>query len=155
MAAIDRGDVDAGQVVEPFRTMGLNQGLRSVGANYAVESPALEIASYFTSTEYAEGNEAVVASFAAAMNSSLEFAQANPDEVRRILGTYTQISPEVASAMVLPRWSSQIDREAVELLAELCQTDGVLTAPPDLDALLPWSAKGVRTDRLWHAGGGC
>lgn len=135
--AIERGDVAAGQLVEPFRTIGLDAGLVSVGANYAATDPNLLVAAYFTTKSYADANPQIVTKFTAAMNKSLEYAQANPDAVRKILSTYTQIQPDVAAKAVLPKWDPEINRAAVQKLADLGTSDGLFPSAPDLDALLP------------------
>lgn len=135
--AVASGDVDAGQLVEPFRTMSLNAGDRNLGSNLAGVTDNLEVAMYFTSQAYADENPDIVERFTNALNKSLAFADDNPDMAREVLGTYTNIDPAVAEAAVLPRWPGEINRESVELLAELAASDGLISAVPDLDALLP------------------
>lgn len=135
--AVANGDVDAGQLVEPFRTMSLNAGDRNLGSNLAGVTDNLEVAMYFTSQAYADENPDIVERFTNALNKSLAFADDNPDMAREVLGTYTNIDPAVAEAAVLPRWPGEINRESVQLLAELAEGDGLISAVPDLDALLP------------------
>ena len=135
--AVANGDVDAGQLVEPFRTMSLNAGDRNLGSNLAGVTDNLEVAMYFTSQAYADENPDIVERFTNALNKSLAFADDNPDMAREVLGTYTNIDPAVAEAAVLPRWPGEINRESVQLLAELAESDGLISAVPDLDALLP------------------
>ncbi|MGW0434196.1 ABC transporter substrate-binding protein [Micromonospora sp. NPDC003197] len=135
--AVAKGDVDAGQVVEPFLTIATGQGDRQVVSNYAGTDPQLTISMYFTSQQYAKANPKVVASFTAAMNRSMEYATAHPDEVRAVLGTYTKIDPAVQKSLILPKWPTTIDRDSVQLLADLARTDGLLTKQPDLTVLLP------------------
>jgi NitT/TauT family transport system substrate-binding protein len=135
--AIAKGDVDAGQVVEPFLTIATNQGDRQVAANYAGTSPDLIVGMYFTSQNYASQNPKVVSGFTAAMTKSMEYAAAHPDEARAILTTYTKIDPAVQKSLVLPKWPTTIDRNAVQLLADLAQKDGLITKQPNLDTLLP------------------
>lgn len=135
--AVASGDVDAGQLVEPFRTMSLNAGDRDLGSNLAGVADNLEVAMYFTSQAYADENPDIVERFTSALNKSLAFADDNPDMAREVLGTYTNIDPAVAEAAVLPRWPGEINRESVQLLADLAVSDGLISAVPDLDALLP------------------
>jgi len=137
VAAIAKGDVDAGQVVEPFLTTATQQGDRQVVSNYAGTDPNLAVAMYFTSQDYAQKNPKVVEAFTTAMNKSLTYAQEHPDEVRAVLSSYTKIDPKVQQAVILPRWSSAIDKASVQKLADLSQKDGFLTATPDITALLP------------------
>ncbi|WP_062301605.1 ABC transporter substrate-binding protein [Demequina subtropica] len=133
--AIVSGDIDAGQVVEPFRTAGVNQDLVSIGSNFLAMSPTFMIAEYFTSSDYAAENPEVVAAFEAALAKSFEYATAHPDEVRAIVLEYTQMDEETANAVRLPGWPSEIDAASVDLQAELAVTDGTLTEIPDLSNL--------------------
>lgn len=135
--AITRGDVDAGQVVEPFLTIAEQQGGRQVAANFAEAVPNLPVAMYFASAAYAQENPEVVASFTAAMKKSLAYAQSHPDEVLAILSTYTLIDARVQKDITLPRWPTDIDSKAVRRLGALLVKDGLVSGPPDTSALLP------------------
>ncbi|GIF04617.1 ABC transporter substrate-binding protein [Actinoplanes siamensis] len=136
-AAIAKGDVDAGQLVEPFLTIATGQGNRQVVSNYAGTSPTLPVGMYFTSKNYAGQNPQVVTAFTTAMNKSMEYANAHPDEVRAVLNEYTKIDPAVQKTLVLPKWPTTVDRAAVQQLADLAEQDGLITKKPDLDGLLP------------------
>ncbi|MFC5001044.1 ABC transporter substrate-binding protein [Dactylosporangium cerinum] len=136
-AAIAKGDVDAGQVVEPFLTIGTGQGNRQVVSNYAGTDADLTVGMYFTSQQYASQNPKVVAGFTAAMKKSMEYAAAHPDDVRAILSTYTKIDPTVQQNLTLPKWPTAVDRDAVQLLGDLAKKDGLITKPLTLDTLLP------------------
>ena len=135
--AVAKGDVDAGQVVEPFVTVAQGQGLKQIVSNFAETDPNLMVGLYFTSADYAAKNADVVAKFGAAMKKSLEYASQNPDAARGVLGKYTKIAPDVAQKVVLPNWPTEIHAESVNLLADLAVEDGLMTTKPDLTALLP------------------
>jgi NitT/TauT family transport system substrate-binding protein len=136
-AAVAKGDVDAGQVVEPFLTIATGQGDRQVVSNYAATDPDLMVGMYFTSQEFATQNAGLVDDFAAAMKKSLEYASSHEDAARAILADYTKIDPQVQKTMVLPKWPAEVDRDSVQLLGELATKDGLITEPVDLDSLLP------------------
>ncbi|GAB3161929.1 hypothetical protein GCM10027059_13330 [Myceligenerans halotolerans] len=135
--AIEQGDVDAGQVVEPFLATAESRGMRQVVSNYAAADPDLTIAMYFTSDEFAAESAGTVERFTAAMNESLAYADSHPEEVRDVLGTYTDMDAETLAALTLPKWPTEIDADSVSLLADLAVTDGAIDAAPDLGALLP------------------
>jgi NitT/TauT family transport system substrate-binding protein len=135
--AVAKGDVDAGQVVEPFLTIATGQGDRQVSSNYVATDPALMVGLYFTSETYAEKNPEVVKEFTSAMNKSLEYASSHPDEVRAILSTYTDIDAAVQKDMVLPNWPSEINTESIDKLGQLMTDDGLVDSEPDTSALLP------------------
>lgn len=137
VGAVEKGDVDAGQVVEPFLTTATGKGMRQVVSNYAATDPNLTISMYFVADTYASENPDVVDRFTTATNKSLEYADANPDEVRRILATYTDIDESVLATITLPKWPTAIDADSVELLADLAVQDGFLPSKPDLSKLLP------------------
>jgi NitT/TauT family transport system substrate-binding protein len=136
-AAVAKGDVDAGQVVEPFLTIATGQGARQVASNYAGTDPSLMVGLYFTSQQFAKQNPKVVSSFTAAMKQSLDYADTHPDDARAVLSSYTKLDPTVQKTMVLPKWPAAVDRDSVRLLGDLAKKDGLITKPLTLDALLP------------------
>ena len=137
VAAVKKGDVDAGQVVEPFLTQAEGQGMTDILSNYVATDPDLTISMYFTSQQYAEQHADVVTKFTTAMNKSLEYADGHADEVRTILATYTDIDASTLQKIVLPKWPTAIDTDSVNLLADLAVTDGLIKSKPDLSSLLP------------------
>jgi NitT/TauT family transport system substrate-binding protein len=93
-AQLDAGNVDAIFVVEPFLTAAKAKGWKVIGT-YADVDPNLCVALYFTSKELIGKSPDLVKRFTDAMAESLAYADSHPDEVRAILGTYTQISEQV------------------------------------------------------------
>lgn len=136
-AALQSGQVDAVFVVEPFQQAVLAQGGRKIAASYVDAAPNLTVAAYFSSTQLISQNPDLVTRFTEAMKESLAYADAYPDEARQIIGTYTQIAPDVIAKMTLPKWPPDINRASAQTLSDLAVTDGLLTEPADLDALLP------------------
>jgi NitT/TauT family transport system substrate-binding protein len=136
-AALQAGRVDAIWVVEPFLTAATAAGGRVVAANYVDAAPNLTVATYFTSIALTKTKPDLVKRFTDAMTESLKYADAHPDEVRQVLGTYTQISSDVAAKIALPKWPTDINKQSVQTLADLAVGDGLMTKAPDLGALLP------------------
>jgi NitT/TauT family transport system substrate-binding protein len=137
-AALANGDVEAVFVVEPFQTIIRNSEVgRSVASSWVDAAPDLTVATYFASAELAESNPDLVQRFSEAMAEALAYANENEDEARNIITTYTEMSPELAAEIILPTWPPEINRASSERLAELAIQDGLLSEPPDLDALYP------------------
>jgi NitT/TauT family transport system substrate-binding protein len=136
-AALQSGQVDAVFVVEPFQSAVLAQGGRKIASSYVDTAPNLVVALYFTSQQLISSNPDLVKRFREAMQESLAYADSHPDEARAIIGTYTQIAPEVIAKMTLPKWPADINRQAVQTLADLALGDGLLTKTADLNLLLP------------------
>ncbi|WP_164702649.1 ABC transporter substrate-binding protein, partial [Modestobacter sp. KNN46-3] len=135
-AAVANGNVDAAWVVEPFVTVATGQGARVVVRNFAEPVEDLTVATYFTTEQMLAENPELVDDFQAAMTESLQYAQDNPDELRRIITTYTSISPEVAEQIALPSFPEEINVESMETVAELMAEYGITEETADVDALL-------------------
>jgi NitT/TauT family transport system substrate-binding protein len=136
-AALSEGRADAVFVVEPFQQVVLSQGGRSLASSYVDTAQDLSVAMYFTSKELLGENPDLVKRFTEAMNESLAYADANPEEVREILPTYTKIGPEVIPDLVLPKWPVDINTRSVETIAELAEQEEVLPEKPDIADLMP------------------
>jgi NitT/TauT family transport system substrate-binding protein len=135
-AQLDAGNVQAIFVVEPFLSAAKARGWRTI-ASYADVDPNLCVALYFTSQQTARDKPDLVKRFTEAMNESLAYADGHGDEVRRVLGTYTQITEGVRQNLTLPKWPAEIDRGSVDKLATLSVDYGLLKSKPDVASLLP------------------
>jgi NitT/TauT family transport system substrate-binding protein len=135
-AALDTDKVDAIFVVEPFLAAAKAKGWKQIGS-YADVDPKLCVALYFTSQALATSNPDLVKRFSDAMKESLAYADSHPDEVRAVLGSYTQITGDAAKTLTLPKWPADIDTASINKLADLSVTYGLLTAKPDVSKLLP------------------
>lgn len=136
-AALAEGRVDAAWLVEPFLTIAKKQGAKEIASNLVDTGDNVMIASYFTSEQLLQSDPDLVERFTNALNTSLEYAQQNPDAAREIILTYTKIDPAVAQEMTLPKWDPEINEDTLRLLADLAVEDGLITEEVDVQALLP------------------
>jgi NitT/TauT family transport system substrate-binding protein len=136
IAALEDGQVDGACVVEPFVSQGKARGMIGLDPFYANTAPNLTVATYFTTRQYAEQNAGVVDRFKTAMEKSLEYAQANPEEVRKVLLEYTEIPPEAAEQINLPSWRPELTVDTIERLSELSLEYGLIEEQPDLQQLI-------------------
>jgi NitT/TauT family transport system substrate-binding protein len=137
LAALSDGNVDAIQVVEPFLTTELKTGGRLIASNYVDTAPNLAIAGYFTSQKTAASKPNLVKRFSAAMRKSLQYAADNPDAVRKILSTYTNIDPSLSGSLKLPAYPTQVNAASLQTLENLAVQDGLIKKAPDVKDLLP------------------
>jgi NitT/TauT family transport system substrate-binding protein len=135
-AALEAGRVDGACVVEPFVSQGKAGKARGINPFYVRTAPDLTVATYFTSTQYAEENADVVDRFVQVMNRSLTYAQSHPDEVREVLLEYTEIPPEAAEQIKLPIWRPDLNEPTIQRLSELSLKYGLIEEEPDLDELI-------------------
>ncbi|MCK6210775.1 ABC transporter substrate-binding protein [Georgenia sp. EYE_87] len=136
-AALELGQVDAAWILEPFLTEALDSGARVLSYNFSEFHPELDISCVFTTQSLIDEDPELVESFRTAMNRSLEYSQENPDAVREIVGTYTEIEPDVLERMTIPVFRPEFSREAAELLGQKAVEFGTLDEEPDLDTILP------------------
>jgi len=134
-AQLASGKIDAAWESEPFRSAILAQGGRILFDNLTETYPKLQIATYFTSEQLKAKDPKLVDDFIAAMNESLEYATAHPDEARAVLGTYTKITPEIAAAVVLPAWPTQLDEQSATTVGAAAKKYGTLKSDPDVAGL--------------------
>lgn len=137
LAALDKGNVDAIQVVEPFLTTALKSGAKRIASNYVDTAPDLTIAGYFTSQQTAAAKPELVKRFAAAMRKSLKYADDHPDAVRKVLGSYTKIDSSLTGSLTLPKYPTQVNSASLRTLAKLAVHDGLIKKAPDVKDLLP------------------
>ncbi|MDA2803054.1 ABC transporter substrate-binding protein [Nocardiopsis suaedae] len=133
--ALEKEEIDAAWVVEPFLTTSLEAGATEVASNFVDAHPKLTIAAYFTSEQLLSEAPELAADFASAMEEGLAYAQSNPEEVRRIVGEYTEIDPTLIEEIRLPLFPPETDRESVSTIADLMEQDGLVEQTPDVDAL--------------------
>ncbi|TQN31134.1 NitT/TauT family transport system substrate-binding protein [Haloactinospora alba] len=134
-AALEQGELDAAWVVEPFRTTALDDGTEEVASNFVDADPSLSIASYFTREELIDDNPELIESFTAAMHESLSYADSRPEEVRRILTTYTDMDETLIEEIQLPAFPTEGDRDSAQRIGELMVKDGLIDSKPDTDEL--------------------
>ncbi|MFI1358428.1 ABC transporter substrate-binding protein [Streptomyces sp. NPDC020898] len=136
-AALDGGQIDAAQVVEPALATVKSQGGREIGWPLVDVAPDCTVAMYFTSSQYAQQNPELVKKFQEATAESLAYADAHPDEARQAITTYTKIPADVLAKVTLPKWPAEANRASIEALMKLGEEDGLFKQTPDLDKLLP------------------
>lgn len=138
-AALNNGQVDAIWTPEPFMSQALNiDGARIVMAPGPVLGRFWPIGLYGALDSWTQRNPGLAAKFRTAINQSLAYAQANPNEVRALLPAGTQ-------NVRLPIWSPVIDRDKLVQLARYSRQYDVISSLPNLTRLVPSSVTGGKT----------
>ncbi|WP_255768136.1 ABC transporter substrate-binding protein [Pseudarthrobacter sulfonivorans] len=136
-AALANKQVDAAWILEPFMSKAVADGGTVVSWNFVEMSPKLDIAGYFTKSDTVKSKPELTQKFTRAMNKSLEYAQAHPQEVRDIVGTYTKIDEASRSKMTLTHWTVNFDKDAFKTLGDAAAKYGTLSKAPNAGDLLP------------------
>jgi NitT/TauT family transport system substrate-binding protein len=129
-AALQNGQVDAIWCPEPFVTQSLKQGARIVMAPGPVLGKFWPVGTYVARTDWVSKNQALATRFRIAMNRSLVYAQAHPNEIRELL-------PAAVRDIRLPIWSKLADRALLLQLAGYLKKYGVTASTPNVSALVP------------------
>ena len=69
------------------------------------------------------------------MTKAQAFAQENPDAVRAIIPTFSDMDPALIAQVVLPAYPTELNLESAQTLADLALQDGFVSKPVDLKAL--------------------
>jgi NitT/TauT family transport system substrate-binding protein len=135
-SALNNGQVDAFWAPEPFVSQGINlDGDRIVMAPGPVLGKYWPIGCYGALESWATRNPQLAKSFRDAINESLTYAQAHPEEIRALLPTGTQ-------NVRLPIWSPVVDRDKLLQLAKYTKEFGVINSLPNMTQLVPSSVTG-------------
>jgi NitT/TauT family transport system substrate-binding protein len=129
--ALNNGQVDAIWAPEPFVTQGLTlDGDRVVMAPGPVLGRYFPNGCYVARDDWVAQNPQLAKAFQTAMNQSLAYAQAHPEEIIPLLPAGTP------SGIRLPVWSSLIDRAQLLQLAQYAKEFGVITTLPNFTKLI-------------------
>jgi NitT/TauT family transport system substrate-binding protein len=135
-AALASKRVDAAWMVEPFVSAVKAAGGRTLANPFEQTAANLTIAAYFTTKQFIAHNEDVVKRFRTAVDKSNEYAQQHPDEVRKIVLTYTKIPAAAAAHMSLPQWGADLHEPTIQRTAQLAQKYGFVSKPTNLNQLI-------------------
>jgi NitT/TauT family transport system substrate-binding protein len=135
-AALEDHRVDAALLTEPFLSAVLGRGGTQIDAPSVQTLPSFPNGVYVTSAKYLAQNGDVVDRFSRAMNKSLDYAQAHPDEVRQIIPTFTKTPAAAAEKLRLPAFDSKLDQKGIELEANLTAKYGIIAKAPDYGDLV-------------------
>jgi NitT/TauT family transport system substrate-binding protein len=137
--ALANGQVDAIWTPEPFLSQAITiDGARDLMAPGPVLGRYFPIGGYFARTDWAAANPDLLRKFRTAMNQSLAYAQANPNEVRELL-------PAATKNVRLPIWTTLVDRAQLLTLARYAKKYGVIQSLPNFTQLVPSSVEGGKT----------
>lgn len=95
LSALESGQIAAAHVVDPFMTIGIQQGIVEVLDFHLDQiSTRYLISGYVAQTSWIDANPEVVKRFTDGMKAATDFINANPDKVLPILSEETKIAPE-------------------------------------------------------------
>jgi NitT/TauT family transport system substrate-binding protein len=128
LGAVRNGTLGAAGMVEPFYTLGGNQGFRVLGHYFTdVKSPVL-FTGILATEDYIRKNEPVVERFVRAVNRAIDDFNRDPQIARQTIGANTKIPPEVVKTMRLGRWSTQSSLADMQFWIDAARKEGIVTS---------------------------
>ncbi|CEA09231.1 Putative aliphatic sulfonates-binding protein precursor [Arthrobacter saudimassiliensis] len=135
-AQLELGNTDAVWLPEPFLSRALADPANVlVGYPNQEALPGMPTMVSFTSGRFAEENPEVVADFRAAMEETLEQAEANIDDVRAVLPAFMSMDPAVAEKLTMEEFDPAIRTEELNQLGSLMRKYEFVGTEPDIDAM--------------------
>jgi NitT/TauT family transport system substrate-binding protein len=139
LAAVRNNTVAAVGAVEPFVTLGKEQGANVLGYYFTdVKSPNV-LSGIVAMLPYVEKNKDVVQRFMRAVNRAIDDFQ-DPKIVRETIAANTKIPPAVIEKMNLGQWSKNVPPETMQFWVDAAKKEGIVNATADLNSLV-WQGK--------------
>lgn len=132
--ALDSDRVSVATTTEPYLSSG-QEDVEVLSYYFAKGLPDLPTTSYFATSDYVSQNPEIVEAFSAAIEKSTEYAVENPDEVREVLKTFTQIPEEVLAEVALPSYDTELKESDVQTLSDLLLNYEFIEEPVDVEAV--------------------
>jgi NitT/TauT family transport system substrate-binding protein len=132
-ASVERGDVAAAMVIEPFITVAEDHGLRIIGRPYTDLRPGLQIGTYLMNRELVASRPELVQGFQRAVKATADSISADPAAFRAALSRISETDPALAERVRINLWRGTTDRPSLELVMGLMVDYGLLEAPVDLN----------------------
>jgi NitT/TauT family transport system substrate-binding protein len=131
------GQVDAIGQTEPFRTPLIETGkVEIVSWTYVETAPNTLITEYIALTPWVEKNRDTAARFVRAVRKAVDLIATNETYARDINQQFTNLNPALKEKVVLPRFGTTVEPEALTRVMEMMRTYGLLKAPIDISKRL-------------------
>jgi NitT/TauT family transport system substrate-binding protein len=142
LAALQTGKIDAMVGAEPFGIAAIAAGYPAISSPYlAMSNKSMLTSAYFTFEDQLKKNPELFKNIRAAINESLEYAQKNPDGVRKQLPKFTKLGPDVAAKLILPSYLTAVPKESIDLFSTYAKQFGMINKPTVYDDIVWTEAK--------------
>jgi NitT/TauT family transport system substrate-binding protein len=133
--ALQRGGIDAACLPEPLLSGFMARGGQEVADVFSGDYDDFPIVGYSVTAQFAEENPNTVGALRRALDRASRLAAENPDAVREILPTYTQLTAEQAGQITLPKYPARSEPARLQRVADLMRQFGVVQEEIDVPEL--------------------
>ena len=135
-AQLEAGNIDAAWVPQPFLNMIVGAGGTLVTYNYQEVLPGLPTLVVMATGSTVSEDPELVATVREAFAAAFSWAEDNDDAVRQALVDNLSIPAEAAAGLPLPRFTTDLDVELIQALADLAEEHGFFDAAPDVTEIV-------------------
>jgi NitT/TauT family transport system substrate-binding protein len=132
--ALARGRIAAAIMIEPFLSAGLAESTRVLAQLYSAIAPRFMIAAYFARSDWVASHRDAARAFAAAMNETARWANANHALSAQILAQYTKVQLPPNQTRVT--YAQTLDPALIQPLIDAAVKSKLLKEPLAASALL-------------------
>lgn len=130
--AIKGGQVDAGLLVDPFMSAGVQAGtLELVGWPFHTVQKGMSISHYATTEKFLQSNPQAVAAFVRGLDKGIDWMNANagsPDWLK-IISSFTKLPEERLKTLNVAPFKKVVEPQSVEASIALMRKHGMLPKP--------------------------
>jgi NitT/TauT family transport system substrate-binding protein len=135
-AALKRGEVAAGCLVEPFATAASKEDARVVPGVYASLGRHWALGVWYAQKDFIDKNPALIKAAVTALYATGKHVNANPASVEQLLVTYTKLPLETIRAIVRPVWAERVERSSIEPQLVSAAKFKVISRPVSFDEIM-------------------
>lgn len=137
IAALQQGRVAAAALGEPFVTIAVGQGARILSPLYAPAFPGPGVESvFFSAQEIIDARREELTAFGRCVIEANTLANEDRTLLEAILVRELNMEPELAREMVVPRFATDLDPEALVGISDVMTETGFLLEPVAADRLV-------------------
>jgi NitT/TauT family transport system substrate-binding protein len=137
VTALKAHRVDAISAIEPYITGSEQQdGAAPVVSQCQGATAGFPLSGYFATKSWAEQNPNTAKAFQKALDKAQALADSDPAAVRQILPTYTKVTPATASVLKLNTYPATLSSSAMQQVASLMLSGGLLSKPLSVSSLM-------------------
>jgi NitT/TauT family transport system substrate-binding protein len=133
---INAGNVDAGEVLEPFAGQLLAAGNRSIVDPLLSVGEEVLYTFWTAQRGWAESHRTAIVAFAASLEQARDYIAAHPDEARAVLARYTKLPAPVVERLPFATYRFSLDRRDFRVWTAVLKDLGQLPRPIDEDRLV-------------------
>lgn len=134
--ALAQKQVDVLVTSEPYGTIALAQGGRTLAEPYVEIAPETAVASFVATERFVKANPETVRRFVRAYRRGAEEAAKDTEAQRTAIAKYTRLAPDLVQQIRLVTISTQLDPALLQWWADEALQRGLLKAPFDTRPLL-------------------